>query len=197
MNSSSITSGHRIGEALMHLLEEHGIITKELLSATIDRLDGFGQRLAGADLVVRAWMDPQFKQRLLHNAATAAEEIGISVSNPNAPTVLIVVENTPVVHHLIVCTLCSCYPSSVLGLSPSWYKSKNYRARAVLEPRALLAEFGTILPSETRLMVHDSTADCRYMVLPLRPEGTEGWSEDQLRQLVTRDSMIGVSQLNC
>ena len=181
----------------MHLLEEHGIITKELLSATIDRLDGFGQRLAGADLVVRAWMDPQFKQRLLHNAATAAEEIGISVSNPNAPTVLIVVENTPVVHHLIVCTLCSCYPSSVLGLSPSWYKSKNYRARAVLEPRALLAEFGTILPSETRLMVHDSTADCRYMVLPLRPEGTEGWSEDQLRQLVTRDSMIGVSQLNC
>ena len=181
----------------MCLLEQQGIITKEQISSTIDRLDGFGQRLVGADLVVRAWMDPHFKQRLLDNAATAAEELGLSVSNPNAPTVLVVVENTPSVHHLIVCTLCSCYPSSVLGLSPAWYKSKNYRARAVLEPRALLAEFGTILPPATRLVVHDSTADCRYMVLPMRPEGTEGWSESQLRKIVTRDSMVGVCQLHC
>ena len=181
----------------MNLLEQRGIITKLQISTTIDRLDGFGQRLAGADFVVRAWIDPLFKQRLLNNAATAAEELGISVSNPNAPTILVVVENTPSEHHLIVCTLCSCYPSSVLGLSPAWYKSKNYRARAVLEPRALLAEFGTILPAETRLVVHDSTANCRYMVLPMRPEGTDEWNEEQLRKLVTRDSMVGVCQLHC
>jgi nitrile hydratase len=120
-------------------------------------------------------------------------EIGIQTSNPNAPTVLSVVENTPEVHNLVVCTLCSCYPSGLLGLSPSWYKSSEFRSRAVREPRSVLQEFGTSVPQGQTIRVHDSTADHRYLVLPQRPVGTEDWSEEQLRRLVTRDSMIGVS----
>ena len=184
--------GHLVGNALFRLLNKKGLISKEQIAATIDRLDSYGQRLAGADLVVAAWLDPAFKARLLLDASAPAVELGISVSNPNAPTVLIIVENTATVHNLVVCTLCSCYPGSVLGISPAWYKSRNYRARAVREPRKVLKEFGTELPTDVSIVVHDSTADCRYMVLPLRPEGTEGWSKEQLRAIVTRDSMIGV-----
>jgi nitrile hydratase len=140
-------------------------------------------------VVARAWTDPAFKARLLANGTTACEELGIEM----AATKLVVVESTPDVHNLVVCTLCSCYPRMLLGLPPDWYKSRAYRARAVREPRAVLREFGTELPDGVTVRVHDSTADMRYLVLPLRPTGTEGWSEERLAGLVTRDSMVGVS----
>jgi nitrile hydratase alpha subunit len=143
----------------------------------------------GAKVVARAWTDPGFKQRLLANGRVACEELGISFYDD---TQLIVLENTDRVHNLIVCTLCSCYPRPVLGLPPDWYKLKPYRARAVVEPRAVLAEFGTLIPHDVEIRVSDSTAMVRYLVLPLRPEGTEEWTEEQLAALVTRDAMIGV-----
>ena len=123
-------------------------------------------------------------------------EVDVVTSNANAPTVLLVVECTPDIHHICVCTLCSCYPSGLLGLSPAWYRSRSYRSRTIREPRKVLAEFGTYIPPSVAVHVHDSTADCRFMVLPLRPEGTDGWSEERLRALVTRDAMIGISQIN-
>ena len=131
---------------------------------------------------------------------TAALDVGITTSNPNAPTVLRVVANSEDTHNLIVCTLCSCYPSALLGLSPAWYKSRNYRARAVREPRAVLREFGLVLPASTRVVVHDSTADCRYLVIPRPPaalsdEDIARMSIEELRALVTRDSMVGVAVL--
>ena len=134
------------------------------------------------------------------SAVTAALDVGITTSNPNAPTVLRVVANSATTHNLVVCTLCSCYPSALLGLSPAWYKSRNYRARAVREPRAVLSEFGLRLPASTRVVVHDSTADCRYLVIPLPPARLSeadiaGMSLEELRALVTRDSMIGVAVL--
>jgi nitrile hydratase len=144
---------------------------------------------AGARVVARAWVDTAFKSRLLANGTAACQELGIEMG----PTKLVVVENSRSVHNLIVCTLCSCYPRMVLGLPPDWYKSKAYRARAVREPRAVLAEFGTALSEGVVVRVHDSTADMRYLVLPMRPSGTEGLSEAELAALVTRDSMIGVS----
>ncbi len=137
---------------------------------------------------------------VLSIAKSAADEVDIVTSNPNAPTVLRVAENEPNVHNLIVCTLCSCYPAALLGLSPSWYKSRNYRARAIREPRKVLEEFGLILPPTTRIVVHDSTADCRYMVLPQPPqslseEDIQRLSIEELMKYVTRDSMIGVAVL--
>lgn len=143
-------------------------------------------------MVARAWVDADFKARLLEDGNAAARELGIDASNVNAPTKLTVVENTREVHNLVVCTLCSCYPAKLLGLSPQWYKSRIYRARALREPRAVLADFGTELPAQVSVRVHDSTADCRYLVLPLRPAHTEGWSEQRLADLVSRDSMIGL-----
>ena len=140
-------------------------------------------------MVARAWVDPSFKARLLANGRSACEELGISFYDD---TLLIVLENTETVHNLIVCTLCSCYPRPVLGLPPDWYKLKPYRSRAVKEPRAVLAEFGTIIPDQVEIRVSDSTAAVRYLVLPRRPEGTEGWSEEALAACVTRDAMIGV-----
>jgi nitrile hydratase len=122
-------------------------------------------------------------------------EVDVVTSNANAPTILQVVECTPAVHHVCVCTLCSCYPSGLLGLSPAWYRSRSYRARTIREPRKVLAEFGTVIDSNVAVHVHDSTADCRFMVLPMRPAGTEGWEAARLRALVTRDSMIGISQI--
>lgn len=145
----------------------------------------------GARLVARAWVDPEFKARLLADAPAAARELGIDVG----ATHLTVVENTPDVHNVIVCTLCSCYPRAVLGLSPAWYKSAAYRSRVVRDPRSVLAEFGTELPESVRVRVHDSTADLRYMVLPMRPEGTDGLDEEALAALVTRDAMIGVTRV--
>jgi len=142
----------------------------------------------GTLLVVHAWTDPEFKKILLTNASEAGKLIGITVAN-----ILIAVENTDHVHNVIVCTLCSCYPRYILGRSPSWYKSRSYRARTIYEPRKVLLEFGTVIPDNVAIRVHDSTADMRYIVIPKRPAGTEGWSFDDLKKLVTRDSMIGVS----
>ena len=143
----------------------------------------------GAKVVARAWVDPDFRARLLANGRAACEELGITFYDD---TGLIVLENTDKVHNLVVCTLCSCYPRPVLGLPPDWYKLKPYRARAVSEPRVVLAEFGTIIPDDVEVRVSDLTAQVRYLVLPKRPKGTEGFGEEQLAALVTRDAMIGV-----
>lgn len=151
--------------------------------------------MLGSTLVARAWVDAAFKARLLHDASAAAAEMGISTTNPNAPTQLTVVANDAKTHNLVVCTLCSCYPAALLGPSPAWYKSRSYRARAVRAPRALLREaFGLRLPSGVALRVHDSSADLRYLVLPERPEGTEGMGEAELAKRVGRDAMIGVAR---
>ena len=139
--------------------------------------------------MARAWVDPDFRARLLADGRAACEELGITFYDD---TLLSVKENTEVIHNLIVCTLCSCYPRPVLGLPPDWYKAKPYRARAVIEPRKVLAEFGTIIPDDVEVRVHDSTAMVRFLVLPRRPEGTETYTEEQLAELVTRDTMIGV-----
>jgi nitrile hydratase subunit alpha len=143
----------------------------------------------GAKMVARAWVDPAYKARMLADGSAAAEEVGLEVG----PLKLVVVENTPQVHNLIVCTLCSCYPRMLLGLPPDWYKSRPYRSRAVSEPRKVLAEFGTHVPDDVDVRVHDSTADMRYLVLPLRPAGTADWPEEKLAELATRDSMVGVA----
>ena len=145
----------------------------------------------GAKMVARAWLDPDYKKRVLRDGSAAAEELGFAVG----PLRLIVLEDTPTVHNVIVCTLCSCYPRMLLGLPPEWYKSRDYRSRVVREPRKVLQEFGTSIPENVEVRVHDSTADMRYMVLPLRPAGTEHLDEEQLAQLVTRDSLIGVAMV--
>jgi nitrile hydratase len=175
--------------AVRELLIEKGIITADELRRTIELMDARSPA-AGARVVARAWADPAFKRRLLDNGSEACRELGIEVG----PTKLVVVENTASLHNLIVCTLCSCYPRMLLGLPPDWYKSRNYRSRAVREPRSVLAEFGTILPDDITVRVHDSTADMRYIVLPERPAGSEGMTEVELATLVTRDSMIGVAR---
>ena len=147
----------------------------------------------GARVISRAWVDPAFKARLLENASDASRELGYDIG----PLRLIAVENTVDEHNVIVCTLCSCYPRNLLGLPPDWYKSRAYRSRLVREPRAVLAEFGLTLPAETTLRIHDSTADMRYIVLPRRPDNTEGMTQDQLAALITRDSMIGTGLPDC
>jgi nitrile hydratase subunit alpha len=143
----------------------------------------------GAKLVARAWVDTEFKELLLSDAKAAASALGIA---PQHPAEFVVVENTPKVHNLIVCTLCSCYPRAILGRPPDWYKSFEYRSRAVREPRAVMREFGFEPPEDVEVLVHDSTADVRYMVLPMRPSGTENLDEAGLARLVTRDSLVGV-----
>jgi nitrile hydratase len=141
----------------------------------------------GAHAIARAWVDPQFKAALLDDATKAIASMGVAVGDH-----LIAVENTPARHHMVVCTLCSCYPWDVLGLPPVWYKSLPYRSRAVMEPRGVLADFGVTLPTETEIRVWDSTAETRFIVVPQRPAGTDGWSEERLATLVTRDCMIGM-----
>ena len=174
--------------ALRELLIEKGIFTAEDVRREVEAMEGrnAGQ---GAKMVARAWVDPAYKALLLSDAAAAAARFGFDAG----PFRLLVMENTPNVHNMIVCTLCSCYPRILLGLPPAWYKGLAYRSRAVREPRAVLAEFGMILPDRVTLRVHDSTADMRYMVLPMRPAGTDDWSEERLATLVTRDSLIGVA----
>src|SRR5204862_7512515 len=174
--------------AVRELLIEKRLIGPDAIRRQIEVLVSRTPAL-GARVVARAWVDPEFRRRLLANGRAACEELGISFYDD---TRLIVLENTDKVHNLIVCTLCSCYPRPVLGLPPDWYKLKPYRARAVSEPRAVLAEFGTIIPDDVEVRVSDSTAMVRYLVLPKRPEGTENYSEEQLAALVTRDTMIGV-----
>jgi nitrile hydratase len=175
--------------AVQELLIEKKLITADEIRRQIEVLDSRAPAL-GAKVMARAWVDPAFKSKLLSNGREACEtEFGISFYDD---TQLIVLENTDQVHNLIVCTLCSCYPRPVLGLPPDWYKLKPYRARAVSEPRAVLEEFGTHIPTDVEVRVHDSTAMVRYLVLPKRPKNTDGLSEEQLADLVTRDTMIGV-----
>ena len=175
-------------KALESLLIEKGLITAEAVDAEISWFEQDIGPLMGAKVVARAWTDPAFKARLLAEGGSVLTELGMPPS-PN----LVVVENTPDVHNLVVCTLCSCYPWSVLGLPPTWYKSFAYRSRAVLEPRSVLREFGTEIDEAMPIHVWDSSADQRYMVLPQRPAGTEHMSEDELAALLTRDAMIGVT----
>ena len=175
--------------AVRELLLEKGIVTADEVRATVEAMDARSPAL-GAKVVARAWLDPDFKQRLLADGSTACEELGVDMG----PTRLVVVENTETVHNVIVCTLCSCYPRYLLGLPPDWYKARAYRSRVVREPRAVLQEFGTEIPDSIEVRVHDSTADMRYLVLPLRPEGSEGLDEEALAALVTRDCMIGVTR---
>jgi nitrile hydratase len=178
----------RLETAVRELLLAKGVFTADDMRRTVEVIDSQSPAL-GARVVAHAWTDPQYKARLLADGSAAVRELGIDMGS----TLLVVVEHTPQVHNLIVCTLCSCYPRPVLGLPPDWYKSRNYRSRAVREPHAVLAEFGTTIPEGVAVRVHDSTADMRYLVLPMRPPGTEGWGEAELAELVTRDSMIGVA----
>ena len=174
--------------ALRELLIEKKLFGADEIRRQIEVLDSRTPAL-GAKVIARAWVDPGFRVRLLDNGRTACEELGITFYDDTQLTVL---ENTPTVHNLIVCTLCSCYPRPVLGLPPDWYKLKPFRSRAVSEPRAVLVEFGTLIPEDVEVRVSDSTAIVRYLVLPMRPTGSEQYSEDQLADLVTRDAMIGV-----
>ena len=196
--------GELVARALISALVGRGVLTRADARDAAARAEAAatpggggpfaeGASCHGATLVARAWLDDGFRAALLVDAAAAAAELGIATANNTAPTHLTAVANSDGVHNLVVCTLCSCYPRAVLGLSPAWYRSKAYRARAVREPRAVLAEFGTRLPRGTSVRVHDSTADLRYIVLPERPAGTDGWSEAALSAIATRDSLIGVA----
>ena len=175
--------------AIEALLLEKGVLTEPEIQDRISYMEARSPA-NGAKLVARAWVSPEFKELLLSDTKAAAQELGIDASGP---VEFVVVENTPEVHNLIVCTLCSCYPRAILGRPPDWYKSFNYRSRAVREPRAVMGELGFEPPEGVEVAVHDSTADIRYMVLPMRPAGTEDLSEQELAELVTRDDLIGVS----
>ncbi len=174
--------------AIRELLLEKGVVTREDIQAQIDYQEARSPA-NGARLVARAWVDPKFKARLLADPKAACAEMGIDATSLNE---FVVLENSEKVRHMVVCTLCSCYPRPILGRPPDWYKSFNYRARAVNDPRGVMREFGQELGADIEVRVHDSTADIRYLVLPLRPPGTEGMSGEELAKLVTRDSMIGV-----
>lgn len=182
-------AGAAMGAVLAALLIERGLTTRDELRAIIERLDSRSAATA-APMIARAWTEPAFKARLLAEPKAAVAESGIDMP----ATELFVVENTPAVHNVVVCTLCSCYPRNLLGVPPAWYKSLAYRSRTVREPRRVLAEFGLELPDHVEVRVHDSTADLRYLVLPERPAGTEGWTAEQLAALVTRDSLIGTAR---
>ena len=175
--------------AVTSLLVEKGVFSADDMRAQIERMDALTPT-RGARLVARAWVDDGFRERLLADSKAAAAELDIDLG----PIPILVMENTPETHNVVVCTLCSCYPRFLLGIPPDWYKSRSYRSRAVREPRRVLAEFGTEIDPDRRIRVHDSTADMRYMILPMRPAGTEGMSEETLAGLVTRDSLIGVTE---
>jgi len=176
--------------ALEELLVAKGTVRREDVRQMIDWLVSRSPA-DGARLVARAWIDPEFKERLLGDARAAALELGL---DPGPSPVVMAVENTPAVHHMVVCTLCSCYPRALLGPPPDWYKSLSYRSRAVSDPRGVLSEFGVELNDNVELRVLDSTADIRYLVIPIRPAGTQEMNEEQLAALVTRDAMIGLAQ---
>jgi nitrile hydratase len=181
---------------LERLLEEKGALKPGELDERIDRFVAQAMPLNGARLVARAWLDEDFRKALLEDAGTLANSIGMPVApNGHDEVDLRVVENTEEVHNVIVCTLCSCYPLRLLGTPPSWYKTAAYRSRVVRDPRGVLADFGLHLPEDRRITVWDSTSHVRYMVLPLRPAGTEGMSEDELTALVRRDALIGVAEV--
>ena len=175
--------------AVEELLAERGILTHEEIEAQIQYMEARSYE-NGARLVARAWTDPRFKELLLRDTKAACLELGIDASGTIE---FVTVENTPRTHNLIVCTLCSCYPRAILGRPPDWYKSAAYRSRAVVEPRAVMREFGLAVPEDTSVAVHDSSADIRYLVLPMRPAGTEGMTEEELADLVTRDCLLGTA----
>jgi nitrile hydratase len=185
-NDAPLSYWQRMEIAVRELMVEKGHLGADEIARQIDAMDARSPA-NGAAVVARAWVDPDFKARLLENASDASREMGFDIGPMN----LIAVENTASVHNMIVCTLCSCYPRNLLGLPPDWYKTRAYRSRAVVEPRAVLREFGLTVPDDVQVRVHDSTADMRYIVLPARPDGTEGLDEGALAKLVTRDSMIG------
>ena len=174
--------------SLRELLVEKGVVTEAQVAEEVEAMRKRTPAI-GAKVVARAWVDGTYKKKLLENGSRACEDLGIEV----AALKLVVVENTAETHNMVVCTLCSCYPRMLLGIPPEWYKSRNYRSRAVSEPRAVLSEFGLFIDEKTKIRVHDSTADMRYLVLPMRPAGTEGWKEERLAAIVTRDCMIGVA----
>jgi nitrile hydratase subunit alpha len=174
--------------ALESLLIEKGLMTSDVVDRIVTMYEDDIGPHNGARVIARAWADPEFKKRLLEDGTATIGEMGFGGVH------LQVIENTPDIHNMVVCTLCSCYPSALIGLPPTWYKSFEYRSRAVIEPRAVLSEFGTEVPESVEVRVWDSSSELRYLVLPERPAGTEGWTEEQLAALVTRDSMIGVAR---
>jgi nitrile hydratase subunit alpha len=178
--------------AIESLLAEKGLIASDAIDAIVEKFEQDIGPLNGAKVVARAWVDPDFKRHLLENGTEAIAEMGYWGTQGAE---IVVLENTPQVHNVVVCTLCSCYPWPVLGLPPTWYKSAPYRSRVVREPRAVLKEFGTELGGDVEVRVQDSTAEVRYLVLPERPAGTDGMSEEELAALVTRDAMIGVTRI--
>ncbi|MGG5819130.1 nitrile hydratase subunit alpha [Falsiroseomonas sp. HW251] len=176
-------------ERFVAALKAKGVVTEEEIADRIERTDRASPEI-GARMVARAWTDPAYRKLLLADGSAAAEQAGVSMAGMPPLGVL---EDTQRVHHLVVCTLCSCYPRAVLGYPPHWYKSAAYRARAVRDPRGVLAEWGTVLPAGVEVRVVDSTADYRWMVLPQRPAGTEGWDAERLAAIVTRDHLVGVA----
>ena len=180
-------------KALESLLVEKGLVDSAALDSLVDAYENKIGPRNGARVVARAWVDPSYKQRLLTDATSAIAELGYG---GRGGAHMVVVENTPKLHNLVVCTLCSCYPWPVLGLPPVWYKSAPYRSRAVIDPRGMLREFGLELPPDVEIRVWDSTAEVRYLVLPERPSGSEKLSEEELATLVTRDAMVGVAKVN-
>jgi len=178
--------------AIESVLVEKGVLDLDVLDGIVQHFEDNLGPMNGARVVARAWSDPDYKQRLLADGTAAIAEFGFQ--GPEGEF-MVVLENTPQVHNLVVCTLCSCYPWPTLGLPPKWYKAPAYRSRAIREPRALLAEMGTDIPDDVEIRVWDSSAEARYLVLPMRPDGTEDMSEEQLAGIVTRDSMIGVQRL--
>ena len=174
--------------ALRELLIEKQITNADEVRRHVEEMDNRSP-LQGARVVARAWSDPDYKRLLLEDGNAACEELGLE----RGLFKLVAVENTEQVHNVVVCTLCSCYPRTLLGLPPDWYKSRNYRSRVINEPRDVLREFGTVIPDDVTVRVHDSTADMRYLIVPKRPAGTDGWTETQFADLVTRDAMIGVA----
>src|SRR5213082_1462879 len=177
-----------MSRAMQELLVERGVITAEQVRRRMEQFDAdFPYR--GPRVIAHAWADAAFKARLLEDGKRACAEFGIDLEADR----LIAVENTPDVNNVIVCTLCSCYPRALLGMPPTWYKSENYRRRLVREPRAVLREFGTVIPDDVEVRVHDSNADMRYVVVPMRPAGTEDWSEVELARIIRRDSLVGVT----
>ncbi|WNJ98682.1 nitrile hydratase subunit alpha [Thalassospiraceae bacterium LMO-JJ14] len=175
-------------QAVAELIVEKGIVSADEMRQQIELMDSREPGL-GAKMVAKTWVDPDYKARVLADVGKAAAEIGIDIGEIPIKAI----ENTDDVHNVVVCTLCSCYPRMLIGLPPDWYKSRAYRSRTVKEPRKVLEEFGTHIPENVEVRVHDSTADLRYIVLPARPAGTEGWDEEKLATLITRDSMVGVT----
>jgi len=191
LEDGELTEHMVMAEAVEQLLIDKGIFSADEMRRMLEQIDAKSPA-EGARMVARAWLDPDFKARLLEDVNAAAKELNIDAG----PIPILAIENTHALHNAIVCTLCSCYPKLLIGLPPDWYKSRNYRSRMISEPRAVLAEFGTMIADDVEVRVHDSTADLRYMILPMRPQGAEGLDEEALAALVTRDSMIGVTVID-